>query len=524
MKYLVIIQSDDGIKNATIFDTLKDAKKHLREIESALKYPIHTEWENDECLIAKITSSDWVRAYIVKTDRAEYRLVRHIQGEKDEERRFSIRENAVKHVCQDIKASSSENGLGDWTKNENAECFYKLYTVVLDPESGSRKVLKRFGAAKSLYLIKDDIDEYVEEDVGDERDNDEEKTVNEKTPESVFKRISSRIKQKHPKKIYAIIAGIVLVIVGIGLAVTDWQLVADERKASQFSASEEVKSISDSLSLTRKGKAIFFASQPKLLNSTEFNKTCGRDGSDTFTAGCYYKDSKDDEHIEIYNVGSSTIRENGLTYNFTEYRKSVALHEMLHAVWERFDDNKRASICGDLKVLSNQISALKQEVSLYKSSEMCTELFARIGSEYAPILSPNNSIATSSNIPMRYSSLDSTGKNAITNLITVYDEYFDTAKYTWVVAYWQNQSQLNSFETKILNYADNLKSKEQNTRALISQYYSWPTWGRYNAANNAIAEYNGMVSTFNSYVDTYNKIYTKLDSERTMSSSIYLNL
>ena len=41
MKYLVVVQSGDGIKNATIFDTLKDAKTHLGEIESALKYPIH---------------------------------------------------------------------------------------------------------------------------------------------------------------------------------------------------------------------------------------------------------------------------------------------------------------------------------------------------------------------------------------------------------------------------------------------------------------------------------------------------
>lgn len=51
---------------------------------------------------------------------------------------------------------------------------------------------------------------------------------------------------------------------------------------------------------------MFFDTQPKLLASTAFNKTCGRDGSGTFTTGCYYKDSKDDEYIEIYDVGSST--------------------------------------------------------------------------------------------------------------------------------------------------------------------------------------------------------------------------
>lgn len=523
MKYLVIVQSGDGFKNATIFDTLKDAKTHLSEIESALKYPIHTEWENDECLIVKITSSDWIRAYIIKTDRAEYRLVRHVQGEKDEERRFSVRDNAVKHVCQNTKASSLENGLGDWTKNEDAEDLYKLYAVILDSESGSHKVLKRFGAAKSLYLIKDDIDDYAEEEADCEKDENEVKSVKEKGSESILKRISSKVKQKHPKKAYAIAAGILLAIIGIKLLVTDWQLVADERKASQFSASEDVKSIADSLNFTRKGKAVFFATQPKLLASTAFNKTCGRDGSGTFTAGCYYKDLKDDEHIEIYDVGSSTINENGLSYNFGEYRKAVVLHETLHAVWERFSEEKRSSVCNSLRILSNQIDRLKKEVSMYKSDEMCTELFARIGSEYAPILSPENSISSSS-IPIKFNALNSDGKDAISNLVKVYDEYYDTKKYSWEINYWQNENKLSAFETKILNYSNSLSSKEEYTRSLINQYYYWPTWNRYYTANNAIEEYNSMVSTYNSYVNTYNKIYTKLDSERTMSSSMYLGL
>ncbi len=523
MKYLVVVQLGDGSRNATIFDTLKDAKTHLGEIESALKYPIHTEWENDECLIAKITSSDWIRAYIIKADRAEYRLVRHIQGEKDEERRFSVRNNAVKHVCQNIKASSLENGLGDWTKNEGAEDLYKLYTVILDSESGSRKVLKRFGAAKSLYLIKDDIDDYAEEEADREKDEDEVKSVKEKSQESILKRISSKVKQKHPKKVYVIAAGILLAIIGIKLLVTDWQLVADERKASQFSASEDVKSIADSLNFTRKGKAVFFASQPKLLASAAFNKTCGRDGSGTFTAGCYYKDINDEEHIEIYDVGSSTINENGLSYNFGEYRKAVVLHETLHAVWERLGEEKRSSACSELKILSNQIDGLKKEVSMYKSSELCTELFARVGSEYAPILSPENSISSSS-APVKYNSLKSDGKNAISNLIKIYDEYFDTKKFSWVVNYWQNENQLSAFESKILNYSNSLSSKEEYTRSLINQYYYWPTWNRYYAANNAIDEYNNMVSTYNSYINTYNKVYTKLDSERTMNIGNYLNL
>lgn len=160
---------------------------------------------------------------------------------------------------------------------------------------------------------------------------------------------------------------------------------------------------------------------------------------------------------------------------------------------------------------------------MYKSSELCTELFARVGSKYAPILSPENSISSSS-VPVKYNSLKSDGKNAISNLIKIYDEYFDTKKFSWVVKYWQNENQLSAFESKILNYSKSLSSKEEYARSLINQYYYWPTWNRYYAANNAIDEYNNMVSTYNSYINTYNKVYTKLDSERTMNIGNYLNL
>lgn len=349
------------------------------------------------------------------------------------------------------------------------------------------------------------------------------KVVIQKKPDSFVRLIIKPLHLKGKKRVIIPIAIVtIFALIGIHLATIDWQLIADERKASSFTASEEVKTISNSLYFTRKGRAVFFASQPKLLNNTDFNKTCGRDGVGSFTSGCYYKDSNDDKHIEIFNVGTSTLSENGLTFNFAEYRKSVALHETLHAVWERFDENKKSSVCNNLKVISNQIDTLKQEMSLYNDKNKCTELFARIGSEYVQILSPKNSIPSSATVPVKYSSLNVGGKNAISELVGVYDEYFDTTKYNWTLAFWQNETQLKNFESKVLSYANSVKNKERSTRALISQYYYWPTWSRYFTANNAIREYNAMISTYNSYIKTYNKIISKLDSEQTKSAGSYL--
>ena len=80
-----------------------------------------------------------------------------------------------------------------------------------------------------------------------------------------------------------------------------------------------------------------------------------------------------------------------------------------------------------------------------------------------------------------------------------------------------------SFEKKVLNYINAVNQKEQSTRTLINQYYYWPTWARYYNALNAINEYNDMVKTLNSYVATYNKVISILDSEQTMSAGTYLD-
>ena len=559
MKYLVVIQLSSGYKNANIFDTLGAAEDCLENYAEKLKYPIQVEWSGNDGFYAEINESDWIRARIVKTERAEYRLTLHKRGEKDIERRFSVRENAVKYVEGDFDdVAKSENERGEWDRYHEKETIYRLYAVILESEKGSSKVLKRFGAAVGGRVLFSDIGglfeeekEYEdEEDYGKvaydgeesrddwcagtkvrEKEYDEREVRDNNETSSIWKRIKKaferflrKIKFKRRKKIYIAIGAVVIALVVAGGCLIDWQLIIDEQKASSFNASSEVTSLASSLSFTRKGRATFFASQPRLLSGTEFNKTCGKDGSETFTSGCYYKDLSGNEHIDIYDVGTNTFIENGLIYSFGDYRKSVALHEMLHAVWERIGDNNRTSACKDLEVLSNQIGKLKESVSMYESGQLCNELFARVGSEYIQILSPKNSVPTNSSAPVSNSSLSTDGKAAVERLVKIYDVYFDTTKNDWVLKNWDNDRRLSAYQEAIVIYRQNLRNKEASTNALINQYYSWPTWGRYYTANNAISEYNNMVAEYNKYVDTYNKVYSKLDSEKTISSGSYLGL
>lgn len=333
-------------------------------------------------------------------------------------------------------------------------------------------------------------------------------------------------KTKFKKILITCATALAVVLVGVKIVTSiDWQMITDENKAKNYNPSSEIKSLADSIYLTRKGKSVYYASQPKLLTGSEFNKTCGRDGySSYYIAGCYYKDDNEEEHIEIYNVGTSTFSENGLTFRFGEYRKAVVLHETLHAVWERFSNEKKNSTCKDLKTLASQISNLKSEVSTYSDDKVCSELFARVGSEYTSILSPNNTISTTVNLPVNNNTLSLEGKKAINNLVSTYNTYFDTTKYDWLVAYWENNNQLVTIETKIKNYNNILKNKERNISVLKNAYYYWPTRSNYNSAVNAIKDYNNYVTVLNSYLASYKKVVNTLDSERAVSTSNYLSI
>lgn len=151
-------------------------------------------------------------------------------------------------------------------------------------------------------------------------------------------------------------------------------------------------------------------------------------------------------------------------------------------------------------------------MNLYNSAQQCTELFSRVGTEYIPQLFTGKI------------SLDNSKKESIGRLVDIYDDYFEISYTANTEKYWNSINQLDAFEEKIINYSNTLDSKRDSAQTLINYYYAWPTWSRYNSANNSITEYNNMVSVFNSYVETYNKIYGRLDSERVLSSGIFLDL
>ncbi len=281
----------------------------------------------------------------------------------------------------------------------------------------------------------------------------------------------------------------------------DWELLADERAIRSISVSDNIRSVASELGLNRKGKAVLFASNPQLQSKQQFNSHCGKDGELLYTAGCYYLDNNKKGHIEILDIDRQALAENDLNFDFNAQLQTTILHETLHAIWERRSSTEKAALCNDLNVLSQQIISLKTSVSHYGSAQLCSELFARVGSEYFPI--------ESSHIIISHNATD-----ALQRLGKVYASYFDTSKTKRVKAYWRNQEQLEKYASSLDDDKNALDRMRDTVIASKKRYYLHPTRANYEAANRAVQNYNFYASIYNSRLNAYNKVYAVLDSER----------
>ena len=290
------------------------------------------------------------------------------------------------------------------------------------------------------------------------------------------------------------IIGLVFATIGVLVGVcTDWIMLADEAKARDYVPSTGVEKIAEELQLTRKGKSIFYATGPQLQNSVAFNKGCGNDGKDTYTLGCYWKDDAKNEHIALYDTGISELNENGFHFNFAAERNVTALHEMLHAVYERLDEDDKVTVCSNAHLIAEGIPSLKQSLAIYPESQYCTEVYARIGSEYIAALSGKDSE------PVRI-------------LSEHYQQYF-SFNYELAQAHRNNQTTELALGTHLMNLYNNLSIEKARVESLKNNYYRYPSVANLANTNAAIDNYNSRLAEYKTYYSTHERIRTALNSE-----------
>ncbi len=306
--------------------------------------------------------------------------------------------------------------------------------------------------------------------------------------------------------------GLTLAVLGTIVGVkTDWQMLADEMKASDYVPSDQIIEITDNLRLTRKGKSIFYASHPQLQKKGTFNVGCGSDGqSSKYILGCYYKDGENDEkeHIAIYDTEVDELREKEVVYNYVADRNVTTLHEILHAAYDRLNEDEKADMCSYARIIVEEVDDLSKSLEIYSDDHFCTEAFARIGSEYIIGLTGFDYDYSG----VKREDLSDKAKFAADMMAAQYKKYFSYNEDIYIT-YHYNRHMKSTLYAYVDYMYNSLVAQRARVENLLSAFYYYPSTYNYNVAYNAVNTFRNNYLYFCSYRDIYLKITYTLDSE-----------
>lgn len=169
---------------------------------------------------------------------------------------------------------------------------------------------------------------------------------------------------------------LLILLVGGTLAYLNRQQINDHFAAQRFEASAEIVQLTESLQLTEAGHRIFWASEPTLDASQNFNEQCAQvdHSEEGHILGCYTGG-----RIHLFEVTDERL--NGIV-------EVTAAHEMLHAAFARLGDSERASLVKRLTQLYKELAPedpeLAERMSVYSNlskTAFANELHSVLGTE-----------------------------------------------------------------------------------------------------------------------------------------------
>jgi hypothetical protein len=151
------------------------------------------------------------------------------------------------------------------------------------------------------------------------------------------------------------------------------QDISDYFKSLSFAPSSNVKLIEEQIAFTKKGRRIFYASEPKLAETSEFNAVCVRREIEVNVLGCYTG-----REIFVFNIQNEEL--DGIN-------TVTMVHEFLHAVYERLSDKEKNEMNGYLQSFYDEVAdeVLDDRMGYYERTEpdeFYNELHSIFGTEY----------------------------------------------------------------------------------------------------------------------------------------------
>jgi len=188
----------------------------------------------------------------------------------------------------------------------------------------------------------------------------------------------SKFNKKHfiLKSLLSIVISIIIIILTCSIFAYR-QYIYDQLTVWRYKPTSEISGLADRSGLNDNGKFLYYASQPTIEGTQNFNLLCNRVENVTSILGCYTNN-----RIYIYDVKDERL--DGI-------REVTTTHETLHAAYSRMSDSEKAEIDSliekeYLKLENRQ--DFKDRMAFYDRTEpgqRDNELHSVIGTEIADI-------------------------------------------------------------------------------------------------------------------------------------------
>jgi chromosome segregation ATPase len=265
------------------------------------------------------------------------------------------------------------------------------------------------------------------------------------------------------------------------LAITgiwQYQAIYDWYYLSNYQPSTEIVQLADRAQLNDQGKRIFYLSDPKLDNKSEFNSHCPVT-EESLVLGCYTG------QIFVLRVDREELQ---------EVMEVTAAHEMLHAAYHRLGSQERKELNQELDRYFAQLKneKLSNLIAQYEKNDPTSrhdELHAILGTQVmklSPALEAHYSkyFADREKLVQLYLGYEAVFED-IKNAIDKLNKDIDLLK-----------SQLHSLDSQ-------LETKRAQIDAINSQLDTHRTNNNISEYNSLIPEQNRLVREYNSIVATY---------------------
>ncbi len=296
---------------------------------------------------------------------------------------------------------------------------------------------------------------------------------------------------------------LVLVVIAV-LIICNKQFISDYRAVLSYQPSSELTDISSQVSMSDKGRFIFFASRPVLDATSNLHQQCGGVENTVSVLGCYK-----DRQILIYDIRDDKL---------AGVREVTAAHEMLHAVYSRLSKREKDYLSQLLLVEYSKLrdqDSFKNRMSAYldiDSDDLINELHSIIGTEVSEI---------SSDLESHYSQYFVDRQKVVTlnhRYLSVFTDLRDKAS--------QLMAQIDSLANKInkdsIDYNNNVNSlnldiENFNGQAANGWFTSqsqfqkerYQLTNRINSLGTIRLNINDEVSQYNNLLEQYNSIATE---------------